>query len=73
MPSVLQVAPDSVIGHFAFGNILAVKVCVSLCVCVFLCLCVCVCVRVHVSLCACLYVWCVDVCVYHNSISLSLP
>ena len=43
---VLQVAPDSVIGHFAFGNILAVKVCV--------CVCVCVCFHVSVSVHVCL-------------------
>ena len=34
---MLQISPDSIIGHFAFGNVLAIKVsacvvCVSVCV-----------------------------------------
>ena len=46
---VLQVAPDSVIGHFAFGNILAVKVCVCVCSCI----CICACVSIFINYVVC--------------------
>ena len=45
VPSVfmLQLSPDSVIGHFTFGNVLAVKVSVSVCLCLCMSVCVCLC------------------------------
>ena len=39
---MLQISPDSIIGHFAFGNVLAIKVSVCVYVCLFVCLYVCV-------------------------------